>query len=161
MNNSIVTFRTIPINNLYDEFFADMQAFTREFLRDDFDDDRWDSAVKQIAMPSYPVADVFVTNDGTTIFEVAVTGFAKEDIDINIEDNKLIIEAKSDRHDINEKDYKYISKRIARRNFKSSYKLSSKMDIDKIDVSIADGILTINIPMREEAKPIKKQLQIK
>lgn len=110
--------------------------------------------------PSYPVTNEYFLNDGTYGIDIAVTGWNKNDIDINIENNVLKIKAiKNQEKSKNEK--KYIHHGIAQRDFHIQYKLSDKLDIDKANVKMENGVLKIEIPCKKEYEPVTKTLQIK
>ena len=90
--------------------------------------------------------------------EAELPGFKKEDININIEDERMTIsvERKSDSED-NKPNY------MRRERFYGSYSRSfdlSGIDADNISASYADGILTLNLPKRAEEVPASRRLEI-
>ena len=90
--------------------------------------------------------------------EAELPGFNKEDININIEDERMTIsvERKSDSED-NKPNY------MRRERFYGSYSRSfdlSGIDADNISASYADGILTLNLPKRAEEVPASRRLEI-
>jgi HSP20 family molecular chaperone IbpA len=104
---------------------------------------------------SHPV-DIFETKYGLH-FEVACTGLSKEDVELHIEGDTLII-----RYDKGHKEYEdrsYIHRGVARRSFSLGYKIASKFDLSKAEAMMENGLLGIKIPFAEEAKP--KTLKIK
>jgi HSP20 family molecular chaperone IbpA len=104
---------------------------------------------------SHPV-DIFETEHGLH-FEVACTGLSKEDVELHIEGDLLVI-----RYDKGHKEYEdrnYIHKGVARRSFSLGYKIASKFDLLKAEAMMENGLLAIRIPFAEEAKP--KTLKIK
>jgi len=103
----------------------------------------------------HPV-DIFETDEGLH-FEVACTGLYKEDVEVTIEGDTLIF-----RYDKGHPEYEfrnYIHRGIARRSFSLGYKIASKFDLSKTEAKMENGLLGINIPFAEEAKP--KALKIK
>lgn len=109
--------------------------------------------------PNYPVQNFYFTDDGNGVLEIATTGFAPEDIKVEIENQRLIIVGDKKPCD-DEANRKYISRKIACRDFELAYKLSEAHDIDKISVELANGILKITMPLKPESKPIRKQLAV-
>ena len=90
--------------------------------------------------------------------EAELPGFKKEDININIEDERMTIsvERKSDSED-NKPNY------MRRERFYGSYSRSfdlNGIDADNISASYADGILTLNLPKRAEEVPASRRLEI-
>lgn len=124
-----------------------------------------DSLWKQIEMPKipdvpkYPVSNYWVDEHGTTMVEMAVTGFAKEEIKVRSEDLRIIIEGtKTTEEEDNKR--KYFHRNIAERDFKVNIRCSEKQDIANMKVSLKNGKLSIAIPLKEEAKPVKREFEI-
>lgn len=104
----------------------------------------------------HPV-DIYENEKGLH-FEVAGTGLTKEDITISIESDILRISYK--KPDEKNDEVTYYHKGISRKSFNLGYRIpSSKFDLDAAEASMEHGLLTINIPLAEEAKP--KTLNIK
>jgi HSP20 family protein len=92
--------------------------------------------------------------------ELAAPGLKKEDFKLNLERNQLTIsvEQSSDHRD-NHKNY---SKReYSYSSFVRSFTLPESADDSRIDASYTDGILRIEIAKREEAKMVRRQIEIK
>ncbi len=120
-----------------------------EFFRDTPKFNEYTSSFQHSAsIPSYPVSNVKIAHDGSAIFEVAVTGFSKSEVDVYVENNLLTIEANSEKEKEDETQYKYLYKRIAHRDFKVQYRIGSKMDIGGIESLMENGIISIFIPIK-------------
>jgi HSP20 family protein len=92
--------------------------------------------------------------------ELAAPGLKKEDFKLNLDRNQLSIsvETSSDHQD-NQKNY---SKReYSYSSFVRSFTLPESADDSRIDASYTDGILRIDIAKREEAKAVRRQIEIK
>lgn len=92
--------------------------------------------------------------------ELAAPGLKKEDFKLNLERNSLTIsvEQASDQQD-NQKNY---SKReYSYSSFVRSFTLPESADESNIEASYTDGILRIDIAKREEAKAVRRQIEIK
>lgn len=99
---------------------------------------------------SIPKVNIVQTENGSEI-RIAIPGMKKEEIDISIENNILKIESGKE---IVEKDIKtatYILKEFDYSNFKTEYKISGKVDIEKIEAVHNNGILSIFFPYKTEA----------
>jgi HSP20 family molecular chaperone IbpA len=103
---------------------------------------------------SHPV-DIY-TNDKGLIFDVACTGIAKEDIEIQLQDNVLRINYTKAKE---EEDVDYIHKGIAKRSFNFGWKIDSKFDLSKAVAKFENGLLTIGVPFAKGSE--LKTLQIK
>jgi molecular chaperone IbpA len=91
------------------------------------------------------------------MLKLAVAGFAKQEVDISVENNTLTVtgEVISDDTD----DIEYLHKGIAMRKFTRTFALGEYMEV--IDAEIVNGLLYVNIrrEVPEEKKP--KQIKIK
>lgn len=129
------------VSNLFDDFL------NREF---------GDSFVNSNKVVS-PSANVKELDDKFQI-EMAVPGFKKKDIQINVEDNILHIESEV-KHEDNKEEDNYLFHEFSKESFHRSFRLSNKVESEKINASYNDGVLTIDIPKKEESK-IKKMIKI-
>ena len=101
----------------------------------------------------HPV-DIYTT-DTHLVFDVAATGVAKEDIQIQTQDNILRINYdKSKQEDI---EVDYIHRGIAKRSFNLGWKIDSKFDLSKANAEFKYGLLKITIPFAKgsELKTLK------
>ncbi|WPU92865.1 Hsp20/alpha crystallin family protein [Mucilaginibacter sabulilitoris] len=92
--------------------------------------------------------------------ELAAPGLKKEDFKLNLERNVLniAVEQTANQED-NQKNY---SKReYSYNSFVRSFTLPESADDSQINASYTDGILRIDIAKREEAKNIRRQIEIK
>jgi HSP20 family protein len=92
--------------------------------------------------------------------ELAAPGLKKEDFKLNLERNQLSISVEqSANHQDNQKNY---SKReYSYSSFVRSFTLPESADESKIDATYTDGVLRIDIAKREEAKLVRRQIEIK
>lgn len=96
-------------------------------------------------------------DEGGLHFEVACTGLTKKDVQLDIEDDTLkIIHEKEDQTEIHPGT---IHRGLSQKSFKLVYKISSKYDLSQTEASLENGLLQIDIPLREESKP--KSIKIK
>lgn len=130
---------TLP--SLVDEFFGD-DLFSRFFNENE-----------NVTVPSVNVKE---GKEEYTI-DVAAPGLDRKDFKIDLNNNVLEISSekevkeKSDDDKIMRREFRYSS-------FKRSFTLPDTANTDKIKASYKDGILSISIPKKEEAKakPIKQ-----
>jgi len=85
--------------------------------------------------------------------EVAVPGLKREDFKIEIENDVLTVSSeKESSNESEEENYKRREFRYS--SFKRTFSLpESKVDADKVKANYVDGVLQINLPKKEEAKP--------
>ncbi|GGH27795.1 Hsp20/alpha crystallin family protein [Sphingobacterium alkalisoli] len=106
-----------------------------------------------------PAANISETADHYLV-EMAAPGLKKEDFQLNLERNLLSIsveqpnEDREQRANFTKREYSYSS-------FVRSFTLPDGADENGIQATYNDGILAILIPKREEAKTIRRQIEIK
>ena len=102
------------------------------------------------------------------VIELAVPGYSKKDFELNVEDDTLKISAQKEvkkeetrpEHGRREDGDKLIHSEYYIDSFERSFTLSKNVDVDKIGAAYKDGILTVNIPKKEEVL-LKKMIKIK
>ena len=103
-------------------------------LLDNFFDDTF--AIRKMNYINY-TDDVKYNDEGATI-KMKVPGFNKKSIDISVDSEYLVIEGKTDDD-----------------SFSKRYSIDGKYDLDSIDASVVDGLLTLSVPYKAEVKPRK------
>ena len=106
----------------------------------------------------HPV-DIY-TNDSGLTFEIAATGIAKEDLEIQIQNN--ILRVNFDKNNASGcgctgDDCSYIHQGIAKRSFNLGWKIDSKFNLSKANAEFNNGLLTVTIPFAKgsELKTLK------
>ncbi len=84
--------------------------------------------------------------------EMAVPGFKKSDFIVGLENETLSVSAEINNEE-ERKDDNYTRKEFSYASFKRSFVLPETVEEDKIEASYTNGILSLNIPKKEEAKP--------
>jgi HSP20 family protein len=105
-----------------------------------------------------PALDVFEDDDKITV-QVELAGMKKEDFDISLQDDVLIIsgERKSDGEKREGESFR--SERFFG-SFSRSITLPSSVKAEGVKAAYEDGVLTVTLPKAEEAKPKKIQVNI-
>ena len=104
--------------------------------------------------------DVSDTGDAYKL-EAELPGFKKEDIKIDVEDDCLTISAER-KVDEDKKDEK--NNFVKRERYYGSYSRSfdvSGINIDGIEASYTDGVLTLTMPKKAAEVPASRRLEIK
>jgi len=100
---------------------------------------------------NYPPYNIITGSDNRTILEVALAGFAKEDIEVATEQNILTIRS----YPKEKESVKYAHKGIASRSFSKSWQLGEDMEVK--DVDYENGMLTVQL---QKIVPEGKQKKI-
>ncbi|PTS93090.1 Hsp20/alpha crystallin family protein [Pedobacter sp. HMWF019] len=106
-----------------------------------------------------PAANISETADHYHV-ELAAPGLKKEDFKLNLERNVLSISAEQRLEDKRE-ERNYAKREYSYNSFVRSFTLPESADENGIQATYNDGVLAINIPKREEAKTISRQIEIK
>lgn len=86
------------------------------------------------------------------IVEVAAPGLEKKHFKIDLENDVLTIASLMEDRNEEEKD-NYTRREFRYSNFSRSFNLPETVDAENITASHKNGILTVSLPKREEAKP--------
>ncbi len=101
----------------------------------------------------YPPYDIIREGESNYKIELAVAGFKKDELKINLKDNYLTIEGESNSKNSNGD---YLHKNIARRSFIKDFTLAENIEVG--DAEFEDGVLgvslTHNIPEEQRPKEI-------
>jgi HSP20 family protein len=92
--------------------------------------------------------------------ELAVPGLKKEDFKINLEKNVLSISADK-KTDAAVEGKKYSKREYSFNSFTRSFTLPESADHSKIEANYTDGILTLAIAKKEEAKIQSREIAVK
>lgn len=106
-------------------------------------------------IPNYPPYNIKKTGDNNYVIELAVAGFAKQDIEIEFAEDKLII--KGNTKDDESSDFLF--KGIAARNFTRTFVLDDQIEIK--DAAMLNGMLKIALEriIPDHKKP--KKIEVK
>ena len=91
--------------------------------------------------------------------DVVAPGYDKADFKVNLEQDVLTISAEKKEETKNEGE-KEIRREYTYRSFKRSFTLDEKTDVDGIEAKYVNGILTLNLPKKEEVKVTSKVISI-
>ena len=105
-----------------------------------------------------PPVDIYEAPNHEMVIKAELPDIRREDIDIRVEDNTLTIsgEKKFD-EDVKEEQFHRVERAYG--TFTRSFSLPATIDTAKVNADYKNGVLTVKLPMREEAKP--KQIQVK
>ncbi|WP_394993545.1 Hsp20/alpha crystallin family protein [Emticicia sp.] len=105
---------------------------------------------------SFPAVNVLENQDYFKI-ELAAPGLKKEDFKVNIHENTLTISTEN-KIETAETVGKYTRKEFNYTSFKRSFTLPKSIDGEKIVATYNDGVLGLELPKKEEAKPKEPRL---
>ena len=103
-----------------------------------------------------PTADIYETNDALNVV-LEMPGVDKNSVDIRVEDGVLKIEGPLDFSKYQGLQPLYTEYNVG--HYSRSFRLSSKIDQNKIAAELNDGVLSLVLPKVEDAKP--RTIQVK
>lgn len=99
---------------------------------------------------SLPKVNIKETSD-IYVVEMAVPGMKKSDFNINLDDKMLSISTEREESK-EDKDETYTRREFGYSSFKRTFTLPDSVDEGKVNASYNEGILSIHLPKKEEAK---------
>lgn len=97
-----------------------------------------------------PTVDIYETEDALTVV-LEMPGVARNNIDVNVDNGVLMIEGKIDFGKYEDLQPVYSEYNIG--PFRRSFRISSRIDQDKIKAEMRDGVISLTLPKAEQAKP--------
>lgn len=133
------------LNSLVDGLFADMPVV----FKNGSSQAQWKSFVP-----------VNIKENGQSYsLDLIAPGFDKADFKVNLEENMLTISAEKKIETKDEKE-KEIRKEYQYKSFQRSFTLDEKIDAAGIEAKYVNGVLTLNLPKKEEVKIASKEISI-
>jgi HSP20 family protein len=105
-----------------------------------------------------PPVDIFENDKHEIVLKAELPGISREDIDIRVENNLLTIRGER-KHDQETKQESYHRIERVYGAFSRSFQLPSTVNMEQVAAEFKDGVLTVVLPAREEARP--RQVQVK
>ncbi|WP_324653635.1 Hsp20/alpha crystallin family protein [Georgenia sp. H159] len=124
---------------LFTDPFREMDRVVNSMLR---------QAPAATAMP----LDLYRQGESFTA-QIDLPGVDPSTIDIDVEDRTLTIRA--ERRSVENEDIQWLAHERPTGTFARQLALGTGLALDRIDADYADGVLTLTIPVAEEAKPRK------
>lgn len=103
-----------------------------------------------------PTTDIFENEDALTMV-LEMPGVDRENINVSVENGVLTVEGK-----INFSKYEGLQPVYSEYNigpYRRTFRISSRIDQDRIRAEMRDGVITLVLPKAEEAKP--RRIEVK
>ncbi|MGB3006280.1 MAG: Hsp20/alpha crystallin family protein [Chitinophagaceae bacterium] len=150
-----VKFNSKPFEGTFNTFFDDLLSELPVLFKNDFNNSE---------RKGYVPVNVRELEKSYQL-EVIAPGFEKADFKVNLEKNLLTISA--EKNEAAKEDgfgfasqEKLIRREYSFRSFKRSFTLDEKIDATNIAASYINGILTLNLPKKEEVKVSATEIKI-
>jgi HSP20 family protein len=99
-----------------------------------------------------PAVDIFETDGHDLVLRAELPGMTREDIEVTVENNTLVLKGtKKFDSEVKDENYRRIERSYG--TFHRSFTLPNTVDAAKVSADYKNGVLTVKLPFREEAKP--------
>jgi molecular chaperone IbpA len=144
----------------FDHTFSDLAKFDKFFVGADKIAQKMNETydhIQKTAGNGYPPFNLKKTDDNVYVVELAVAGFGKQDIELTLEENKLIVKGQTTLDTLTSDgvDVQYLHKGIADRAFTRTFALNDNVVVN--NAAMVNGILKIWLEhiIPESKKPKK------
>jgi HSP20 family protein len=134
-------------------FRSDLDTLVEEFFNDFLGSRNLPASVFEDLQPkgSFPKINVSENDDGYNV-EIAVAGFGKDDVKLELKDNTLMISAEK-KEEEEESDTKILRREISYRSFQRAVRFPCEVDANKAEAGYKDGIISFKIEKKREEDP--------
>jgi|SRR5690348_12599889 len=107
---------------------------------------------KEVSLRTWvPPVDICETED-SLVLKAELPGIKSDDVEIRVEDNTLYLKGERKfEKEVKDENFHQVERSYG--SFSRSFSLPSSIDSDKVKAEYQNGILTLTMPKREEAKP--------
>lgn len=110
---------------------------------------------------NFPPTNFYVDEEKNIRFEFALAGYSLDEIELNFDGDKMFLTLTPNKKEEVEGE-RCVTRGIKHSSSKTYYVVpSSKYDHSAATADYTDGVLVVNVPAREEAKPKKTKINIK
>jgi HSP20 family protein len=106
-----------------------------------------------------PPVDIFEADNGELVIKVDLPEVNRDDIEVTVENNTLTLSGERKQDPALKDDKTYRNERICG-TFMRAFSLPPTVDPNRVAADYKNGVLTVRLPMREEAKPKQVQIQV-
>lgn len=99
-----------------------------------------------------PAVDIYEDTNGDLVLTAEVPGLSRDDIRLTVENNVLTLEGER-KQETDERRDRYHRYERQWGAFRRSFTLPHTLDAGAVKATCQDGVLTVRLPRREEAKP--------
>ena len=94
-------------------------------------------------------------HDDAYVLSALVPGLKAEDLNIQVLDNVVSIEGEYQAPEI-----EYLLNELPSGSFRRALRLPTEIEAEKVEAKITDGVLTLNLPKAESARPKKINISV-
>ncbi len=115
------------------------------------------SSLSQFEIPKYPPYNIKKVDDNKYQLEMALAGFTKTDLEVEVKDNTLTVTGNS--ADDTENTNSFVYKGIAQRAFTRQWTLMNYLKV--FSANFKDGVLVVDMELNEPEEEKGKKIEVK
>ncbi len=115
------------------------------------------SSLSQFEIPKYPPYNIKKVDDNKYQLEMALAGFTKTDLEVEVKDNTLTVTGNST--DDTENTNSFVYKGIAQRAFTRQWTLMNYLKV--FSANFKDGVLVVDMELNEPEEDKAKKIEVK
>jgi len=97
-------------------------------------------------------------NEQVVEIEMSIPGYEKDQLKIAVDKDLLIVKGVAEKKE--ETEPKHVHVEFKKGNFEKKFKLSDRMDAEKVNAIFKNGILKITVSKKEESVPQLREVEI-
>ena len=99
-----------------------------------------------------PAVDIYETDGHDLVIKAELPDMSREDIEVTVESNTLTLRGERKRPgDVKEEQFRRVERQYGA--FTRAFTLPSTVDASRVGAEYKNGVLTVRLPFREEARP--------
>jgi HSP20 family protein len=107
--------------------------------------------------PWMPPVDIYETDNKAVVLKAEIPDLNREDISLKVENSTLTLSGRKQADkDVKEQQYHRVERTFG--SFTRTFTLPASVDTGRISAEYKNGVLTVTLPLREDAKP--KQIDV-
>jgi len=137
-----------------DRFRREIERMFDEF----FSEERFPALFRTERVIKFPALDVYDEGDKIVV-KAELPGLTKDDVEIIVRDRELIIKGeKKKEEEIKEENYYYSERSFGK--FSRTIRLPTDIKLDEVKAKFRNGVLEIELPKVEEARPKEIKVEV-
>jgi len=106
-----------------------------------------------------PPVDIYQTGEHELVLKAELPELSREEIDITVENFVLTLKGEKKRTpDVTDDQFHHVERSYG--SFSRSFSLPRTVDSSKVSAEYRNGVLTVRLPLREEAKPRQIKVEV-
>lgn len=99
-----------------------------------------------------PAVDIYETDSHDLVLKAELPGLTRDDVDVTVENGTLVLKgSKKFEAEVKEEHFRRVERSYG--TFHRSFTLPNTVEASRVSAEYNNGVLTVRLPFREEARP--------